>query len=88
MRIGCNLIPSYVRYISNTKKSFGITVTTITEWYPRDLSKDEADGRFAPTRIIISGDESLKDEIKGTPDGKVETHFAERIVFIANHLVT
>lgn len=43
--------------------------------------------RFAPTPIIISGDESVKDEIKATPDGRVETHFAERIVFIANHLV-
>ena len=43
--------------------------------------------RFAPTPIIISGDESVKDEIKETPDGRVETHFAERIVFIANHLV-
>jgi 1-acyl-sn-glycerol-3-phosphate acyltransferase len=47
----------------------------------------DANGRFAPTPIIISGDESVKDEIKGTPDGRVETHFAERIVFIANHLV-
>lgn len=43
--------------------------------------------RFAPTPIIISGDESVKDEIKGTRDGRVETHFAERMVFIANHLV-
>lgn len=43
--------------------------------------------RFAPTPIIISGDESVKDEIKETPDGRVETHFAERIVFVANHLV-
>jgi hypothetical protein len=64
-----------VRYIANTKKSFGVAVTTITQW-------------FAPTPIIISGDESVKDEIKATPDGLVETHFAERIVFIANHLVS
>jgi hypothetical protein len=48
---------------------------------------DTTNGRFAPTPIIISGDESVKDEIKGTPDGRVETHFAERIVFVANHLV-
>jgi lysocardiolipin and lysophospholipid acyltransferase len=45
------------------------------------------DGRFAPTPIIISGDESVKDEIRATPDGRVETSFSERIVFIANHLV-
>ena len=43
--------------------------------------------RFAPTPIIISGEESVKDEIKTTPDGRVETHFSERIVLIANHLV-
>ena len=43
--------------------------------------------RFAPTPIIISGDESVKNEIKKAPDGTVETHFAERIVFVANHLV-
>jgi len=53
---------------------------------PSRLS-DALKGRFAPTPIIISGDESVKDEIKATPDGRVETHFAERIVFIANHLV-
>jgi lysocardiolipin and lysophospholipid acyltransferase len=63
-----------VRYIANTKKSFGVAVTTVTQW-------------FAPTPIIISGDESVKDEIKAAPGGLVETHFAERIVFIANHLV-
>lgn len=44
--------------------------------------------RFAPTPIIISGDESVKDEIKATPDGRVETTFSERMVLIANHLVT
>lgn len=43
--------------------------------------------RFAPTPIVISGDESVKDEIKATPDGRVETTFSERMVLIANHLV-
>ena len=43
--------------------------------------------RFAPTPIIISGDESVKDEIKASPDGRVETKFDERMVLIANHLV-
>jgi lysocardiolipin and lysophospholipid acyltransferase len=73
-------------YISNTKKSFGVTVTTITQWYVNN-TLTRLTRRFAPTPIIISGDESVKDEIKGTRDGRVETHFAERIVFIANHLV-
>jgi hypothetical protein len=69
-------VPSYtdVRYIANTKKSFGVAATTMTQW-------------FAPTPIIISGDDSVKDEIKATPEGLVETHFSERLVFIANHLV-
>lgn len=44
--------------------------------------------RFAPTPIIISGDKSVESEIKGTADGRVETHFSERIVLIANHLVS
>lgn len=73
-------------YISNTKKSFGITVTTITQWFV--FARMKLTKRFAPTPIIISGDESVKDEIKATPDGRVETRFAERIVFVANHLVT
>lgn len=47
----------------------------------------DADFRFAPTPIIISGDESVQGEIKRTPDGRVETTFAERLVFVANHLV-
>jgi hypothetical protein len=53
----------------------------------QSLCEEGPNRRFAPTPIIISGDESVKDEIKGTPDGRVATHFAERIVFIANHLV-
>lgn len=61
-------------------------MTTITQWYV-DSILIKLKGRFAPTPIIISGDESVKDEIKGTPDGRVETHFAERIVLVANHLV-
>ena len=75
-----------VRYIANTKKSFGITVTTITQWYEIGILRKLID-RFAPTPIIISGDESVKDEIKGTSDGRVETTFSERMVLIANHLV-
>ena len=79
-------IITHRRYISNTKKSFGVTVTTITQWYD-PIIESSLICRFAPTPIIISGDESVKDEIKATPDGRVETHFAERMVFIANHLV-
>ncbi|KAF4627969.1 hypothetical protein G7Y89_g10183 [Cudoniella acicularis] len=62
----------YYSYIALTKQSFGIVVTTLTQWW-------------APTLVRVSGDASVAGELKKTPDGRIECHFPDRVVLIANH---
>ncbi|KAL2074990.1 hypothetical protein VTL71DRAFT_8770 [Oculimacula yallundae] len=62
----------YYAYMALTKQSFGIFVTTLTKWW-------------APTVVRISGDASVAGQLKRTADGRVECHFPDRIVMIANH---
>ncbi|KAF3932389.1 hypothetical protein ABW19_dt0205279 [Dactylella cylindrospora] len=62
----------FYAYISVTKQSFGTLVTTVTQWW-------------SPTIIRISGDKSVKGQIRITKDGLLECDFPERMVFIANH---
>ena len=57
-----------------TKQQFGILATTVTQW-------------FCPTTIRISGDKSVRGQLVKTKDGRLETHFPERIVLIANHQI-
>lgn len=64
----------YYAYMALTKQSFGIFVTTLTKWW-------------APTVVRISGDASVAGQLKRTADGRVECHFPDRIVMIANHQV-
>jgi lysocardiolipin and lysophospholipid acyltransferase len=73
------LSPSYLEhlyigyaYMALTKQSFGIFVTTLTQWW-------------APTVVRISGDSSVEGMIKRTEDGRAELHFPDRLVMIANH---
>ena len=47
---------------------------TVTQW-------------FCPTIIRISGDKSVRAQLVKTNDGRLETHFPERIVLIANHQI-
>ncbi len=61
-------------YMSLTKQSFGLLITTMTHWW-------------GPTTIRISGDASVADEMRKTEDGLVEFSFPERMVMIANHQV-
>ena len=61
--------------MSLCKASFGLLTTTMTHWW-------------APTVIRISGDESVADQLKLTPDGRVECDFPDRLVMIANHQVS
>lgn len=37
--------------------------------------------------IRVSGDESVVGQLKRTADGRLECHFPERLVMIANHQV-
>ena len=64
----------YYAYIALTKQSFGIYVTTLTQWW-------------SPTVVRISGDASVAGQLKKTKDGRVECHFPDRVVLIANHQV-
>jgi lysocardiolipin and lysophospholipid acyltransferase len=64
----------YYAYMAVTKESFGIAVTTLTHWW-------------APTVIRISGDASVEGELLQTSDGRVECHFPDRLIMIANHQV-
>lgn len=64
----------YYAYMALTKQSFGITVTTLTQWW-------------SPTLVRISGDASMDGQLHKTADGRVECDFPDRIVLIANHQV-
>ncbi len=57
-----------------TKESFGLVITTMTQWW-------------SPTLVRIHGDESVRGQIRKTEDGRVECDFPERLVMIANHQV-
>jgi 1-acyl-sn-glycerol-3-phosphate acyltransferase len=62
----------YYAYMALTKQSFGLLITTITQW-------------FSPTLIHVSGDASIRGQLKQTSDGRLETTFPERLILIANH---
>ena len=62
----------YYAYMALTKQSFGIFITTITQW-------------FSSTTIRISGDSSVRGQLIRRKDGRLETCFPERLVMIANH---
>ena len=64
----------YYAWMALTKQSFGIVIVTITQW-------------FSPTLVRVSGDASVRGQIRRTRDGRLETRFPERIVLIANHQV-
>ncbi|KAK4114829.1 acyltransferase-domain-containing protein [Canariomyces notabilis] len=64
----------FYAYMSLTKQSFGLLITTATHWW-------------GPTTIRISGDASVADQIRKTEDGLVEFSFPERMIMIANHQI-
>lgn len=57
-----------------TKQSFGIYVTTTTQWW-------------SPTVVRISGDASVAGELRRRKDGGVQLNFPDRLIMIANHQV-
>ena len=57
-----------------TKKHFGIVLTTMTYWW-------------TPVEVVVSGDSSVREQLKKTVDGRLECEFPERIVLISNHQV-
>ncbi|KAF2114906.1 acyltransferase-domain-containing protein [Lophiotrema nucula] len=62
----------YYAWMAVTKQHFGLVVTTMTYWW-------------APVKMRISGDESVRGQLRKTEDGTLECDFPERMVLIANH---
>jgi lysocardiolipin and lysophospholipid acyltransferase len=64
----------YYAWMARTKQHFGVVVTTVTQWW-------------SPTVIRVTGDKTVRHQIKQTADGSLECQFPERMVLIANHQV-
>lgn len=64
----------YYSYMALTKQSFGLLIITLTQW-------------FSPTIVRVSGDESVKGQLRQTEDGRLQLDFPERLVMIANHQI-
>jgi 1-acyl-sn-glycerol-3-phosphate acyltransferase len=57
-----------------TKQHFSIVVTTMTYWW-------------APVTMRVSGDESVRGQLRKNKHGMMECDFPERVVLISNHQV-
>lgn len=64
----------FYAWMAVTKQQFGVLVTTMTNWW-------------APVKMVVSGDESVRGQLTKTEDGRLECHFPERLILIANHQV-
>lgn len=64
----------YNSWIAFTKQSFGLLTSTMTQWW-------------APTKIRVSGDSSVRGQLLQTVDGDLLCNFPERLVLIANHQI-
>lgn len=64
----------YNAWIAFTKQSFGLLTMTLTQ-------------TFAPTKVIISGDASVRGQLLQSTDGNLILDFPERLVLIANHQI-
>jgi 1-acyl-sn-glycerol-3-phosphate acyltransferase len=64
----------FYAWVALTKQSFAVVIITITEW-------------FAPTLVRVSGDASVRGQIRRSADGRVETDFPERLILISNHQI-
>lgn len=62
----------YYAYMALTKQSFGLLITTLTQW-------------FSPTVIRVSGDKSVRGQLLRSKNGRLQTNFPERLVMISNH---
>lgn len=58
-----------------TKQCMTLLVLSMTQWW-------------TTTTVHVSGDESVQDQIRRLPDGRLQCTFASRMVLIANHQVT
>jgi 1-acyl-sn-glycerol-3-phosphate acyltransferase len=64
----------YNAWIAFTKQSFGLLTMTLTQ-------------TFAPTKVVVSGDESVRGQLLKSTDGNLILDFPERLVLMANHQI-
>lgn len=64
----------YYAWMAMTKQHFGYLIITLKQWW-------------SPTLIRVSGDASIKGQLRQTGDGRLECDFPERLILIANHQV-
>ncbi|KAJ9651363.1 hypothetical protein H2198_009365, partial [Neophaeococcomyces mojaviensis] len=64
----------YNAWIAFTKQSFGLLTMTLTQ-------------TFSPTKVIVSGDASVRGQLLRKTDGTLLLDFPERLVLIANHQI-
>jgi len=64
----------YNAWIAFTKQSFGLLTMTLTS-------------AFAPTKVIVSGDKSVRGQLLKTTDGQLLLDFPQRLVLISNHQI-
>ncbi|KAK5070451.1 hypothetical protein LTR64_000122 [Lithohypha guttulata] len=64
----------YNAWIAFTKQSFGLLTMTLTQ-------------AFSPTKVIVSGDKSVRGQLLRQTDGTLLLDFPERLVLIANHQI-
>jgi lysocardiolipin and lysophospholipid acyltransferase len=62
----------FYAWMAMSKQHFGIVTATMTNWW-------------APVKMRISGDESVRGQMRKTEDGRIELDFPERMVFVSNH---
>lgn len=64
----------YYAWMAVTKQHFALLIVTMQQWW-------------APIKVRLSWDSSMRGQFRKTEDGRLETDFPERIVLIANHQV-
>jgi len=64
----------YYAFMAVTKQYFAVLLTVGTQYW-------------SPTVIRISGDASVKGQLRQTSDGRLECDFPERLVLLANHQI-
>ncbi|ORY17641.1 acyltransferase-domain-containing protein [Clohesyomyces aquaticus] len=64
----------FYAWMAMTKQHFALVSNCMTEWW-------------APTKIRISGDASVRGQLKQAEDGSLECDFPERMVLVANHQI-
>lgn len=64
----------FYAWMAMTKQHFGIVIATMTYWW-------------APVKMRISGDASVRGQLRKTRDGRIECDFPERMVLISNHQI-